>query len=254
MILATLLKTRRLQHGLTQAQLAQKLVVTTQAVSKWETGKAVPSIDNLLTLSDLYNISIDELVQGSAFFKKPYLVGKRFNFKQAISLLIFWLAVSLLVTGFGYQPWWLFVTVFLLGIVIVLPVAIKDYWIIMDSGIELTRYSDNTWIKFKQITVGSPAVTQFNYSDIQRIVLSYRCRQRPSPFDFNPDYYELRLMTHSMTVIIPFTTQTVLFLPQFVSYLNRQNIEVVDDQKIVQSLVEGQSLYANFHGSAKKNT
>ena len=89
MLLAALLKTRRCQYGLTQAQLASKLFVTTQAVSKWERGKAIPSIDNLLALSDLYNLSLDELVRGSAFFPKPYIVGRRLSFGRLLGLGLF---------------------------------------------------------------------------------------------------------------------------------------------------------------------
>ena len=69
MRLQELLKRQRLQNHYTQAQLAEKLFVSTQAVSKWEHGQSVPTIDNLLMLSDLYNLSLDELVQGSPFLR-----------------------------------------------------------------------------------------------------------------------------------------------------------------------------------------
>lgn len=249
MLLSELLKTRRVNYKLTQAQLAEQMFVTTQAVSKWETGKAVPSIDNLLALSDLYNVSIDELVQGSAFFKKPYLVGKKFSLRKAVGLLVFWLLVCLFVTGFGYQPWWLFGIVLLLGIVVVLPVTVKDYWVIATNGIELIQYSDVTWTKFKQIFTGQPTIIRFKYADIQQLNLTYRCRQRMSPFDFNPDYYEVQFMLSDTKIEVPFTVKTGLFLPQFVSYLQRQNVKVVDDQNIVQLLVEDKSLYEHFHAT-----
>ena len=76
MLIQTILKTRRINNHYTQEQIAQKLHVTTQAVSKWETGQSIPSIDNLLMLSDLYNVSIDELIQGSPYFKSPKLLEK----------------------------------------------------------------------------------------------------------------------------------------------------------------------------------
>ncbi len=79
MLIQTILKTRRINNHYTQEQITQKLHVTTQAVSKWETGQSIPSIDNLLMLSDLYNVSIDELIQGSPYFKKPQVVGKIYN-------------------------------------------------------------------------------------------------------------------------------------------------------------------------------
>lgn len=57
MLIQELLKIRRIDNNFTQEQVANLLRVTTQAVSKWETGQSMPSIDNLLYLSDLYNVS-----------------------------------------------------------------------------------------------------------------------------------------------------------------------------------------------------
>lgn len=51
-------------HGLSQEQLAEKLGVSRQAVSKWERAEASPDIENLSSLAKLYGITIDELVNG----------------------------------------------------------------------------------------------------------------------------------------------------------------------------------------------
>ena len=64
MSLATNLVALRKQSGLTQMDLAEKLNVSRQAVSRWEVGAAVPSTDNLKILSDLYGVSVDELLKG----------------------------------------------------------------------------------------------------------------------------------------------------------------------------------------------
>lgn len=53
---------KRKAQGLTQNELADKLFVTHQAVSKWEQGKSVPSIDVLYELTKLFHISIDTLL------------------------------------------------------------------------------------------------------------------------------------------------------------------------------------------------
>ncbi len=60
--LAQNIRKYRLLHGLTQAQLAQKLFVTAQNVSKWETGKSVPDLENLCMLSQILRISTDRLL------------------------------------------------------------------------------------------------------------------------------------------------------------------------------------------------
>ena len=54
----------RREHGLSQNDLAEKLNVSRQAISRWEQGTAVPSSDNLIYLSRLYGITLDELVYG----------------------------------------------------------------------------------------------------------------------------------------------------------------------------------------------
>lgn len=55
---------KRREKGLTQQQVAQKLNVTFQAVSKWENGSTFPNKDLLLELSDLLGVSADEILRG----------------------------------------------------------------------------------------------------------------------------------------------------------------------------------------------
>lgn len=52
----------REEHSLTQFEIAERINVSRQAVSKWERGTSVPSMDNLLSLSKLYGVSIDYLI------------------------------------------------------------------------------------------------------------------------------------------------------------------------------------------------
>ena len=56
------LKNLRVQSGITQEQLAQAIFVTRAAISKWETGKGYPGIDSLKLLSQVFGVSIDELI------------------------------------------------------------------------------------------------------------------------------------------------------------------------------------------------
>ena len=57
--LPTKLVSLRKQKGLTQMELAEKLNVSRQAISRWEVGAAVPSTDNLKFLGDLYDVPVD---------------------------------------------------------------------------------------------------------------------------------------------------------------------------------------------------
>lgn len=52
--------------GLSQGELAERLNVSRQAVSKWETDAGLPDLDRLIALSGLFDITLDELVKGSA--------------------------------------------------------------------------------------------------------------------------------------------------------------------------------------------
>ena len=57
------LKKLRKEEGLTQEQLAEKLNVSRQAITKWETGEGVPDIENIKQISNLFNVTIDELLK-----------------------------------------------------------------------------------------------------------------------------------------------------------------------------------------------
>ena len=62
MTLGERLKSARKSAGLTQEQLSEKLLVSRQAVTKWEADRGMPDIENLKQLSKLLNISIDYLL------------------------------------------------------------------------------------------------------------------------------------------------------------------------------------------------
>lgn len=55
----------RRTHGYSQEDLAAKLGVTRQAVSKWECCESSPDTDNLIALSELYGVTLDELLHGA---------------------------------------------------------------------------------------------------------------------------------------------------------------------------------------------
>ena len=57
-----ILKELRIKHGLSQDELAEKLYVTRQAVSRWENGETVPNTETLKLLSKLFDVSINTLL------------------------------------------------------------------------------------------------------------------------------------------------------------------------------------------------
>ena len=71
MTFAEKLKSIRKQAGLSQEQLAEKLGVSRQAVTKWETDADIPDIENMMAISALFDMSIDELLSNERGMKKP---------------------------------------------------------------------------------------------------------------------------------------------------------------------------------------
>ena len=60
--LAENIRTFRKQRALTQEQLAEKIGVSRQSVSKWETDSAIPDIEKLKLLAEIFEVSITELL------------------------------------------------------------------------------------------------------------------------------------------------------------------------------------------------
>ena len=85
----------RKKNNLSQEELAEKIGVSRQAVSKWERAEASPDTDNLIKLAEIYGVSLDELIKGEnektekADFPQPdentnYVEHERVSFKKGI--------------------------------------------------------------------------------------------------------------------------------------------------------------------------
>ena len=83
------IKNIRKENKLTQKELADKLGVTYQAVSKWENGKNVPDISIIKEISKMFNVDIDEILDGEKKDKK----------KSIYPLLLVSLLIVLLILG-----------------------------------------------------------------------------------------------------------------------------------------------------------
>ena len=63
MTLAEKILSLRTQRGMSQDDLAEKLEVSRQSVSKWETAQSTPDLDKIIKLADLFGVSVDQLVR-----------------------------------------------------------------------------------------------------------------------------------------------------------------------------------------------
>lgn len=96
----------RKEKGLSQLELAEALGVSRQAVSRWEVGASAPGMENLLALSRLYGVPLDELVGGPARKAEPeaepnaraaeLVCARRLNRALAAALAAVLLAAALL--------------------------------------------------------------------------------------------------------------------------------------------------------------
>ena len=62
MSLGTKLKEVRKKSGLSQEQLTEKLCVSKQAVTKWESDRGLPDVENLKAIASLFDVSVDYLI------------------------------------------------------------------------------------------------------------------------------------------------------------------------------------------------
>ncbi|WP_283679881.1 helix-turn-helix transcriptional regulator [Lentilactobacillus sp. Marseille-Q4993] len=102
MEISKVIQKHRQRLGLSQQNLADKLMISRQSISKWERGTALPSFANVVALSDLFGISLDEMIRGDDRLMSKLEQGKM----GPITKILVWsfgIAVPLciLLAGFG---------------------------------------------------------------------------------------------------------------------------------------------------------
>ena len=114
----------RSEHNFTQIEIAEKLNYTDKSVSKWERGEAIPPVDVLKDLADLYGVSLDYLVTGVENDTYDRKYNSKTNNRNKI--IIMFLAVSLV---------WIVATVlFSYGIIF----AEQVFWILFVAAVPFT--------------------------------------------------------------------------------------------------------------------
>ncbi|MBO0419595.1 helix-turn-helix transcriptional regulator [Vagococcus fluvialis] len=126
MNIAETIKVNRKQKKLTQDELAEKIHVSRQTISSWENSKSLPDVTSLVLLSDVYQISLDELIKGDISMIKKLEVkeskeklNSKFIINNMINLLL--LILGQLLRNFGYNS---FVSFFITVIILVNSVPV----------------------------------------------------------------------------------------------------------------------------------
>ncbi|HCW74062.1 MAG TPA: transcriptional regulator [Clostridiaceae bacterium] len=93
MNISSQIRNHRKRIGLSQEELAEKIYVSRQTISNWETGRSYPDVHNLLLLSALYEISIDELIKGDVEIMKEKISSRELQNLSRMMILFFALMI-----------------------------------------------------------------------------------------------------------------------------------------------------------------
>lgn len=78
------LKDLRKQNNMTQEQLGERIGVTNKTISRWETGNYMPPIESLRLLSDIYEVSINEILAGERLSQEHFKEAAEENIATAL--------------------------------------------------------------------------------------------------------------------------------------------------------------------------
>ncbi len=96
MELPKLLKANRERLGMSQEEVAHAVYVSRQTMSSWENGKTYPDVQSLLLLSNLFSVSVDELLKGDVIAMKDMISKDAMRMER-----LAWAAILLMLMGVG---------------------------------------------------------------------------------------------------------------------------------------------------------
>lgn len=185
---------------------------------------------------------------GFSNLDKSVTVGHKVNILHVILGLVLVILVSLFMTGFGYQPWWVLELIILVGIFITLPTCFSGYWQINKNGITVLSYSSNDVMKLMQLLHIKKIYTKsYLFENITKAEITYRKKVRISPIDFNPDFFKLNLTVNNKVIQLELGNIQAKDLVEIVAIFNTHGVAVYDRQQIVGLLEENKSLFNHFH-------
>lgn len=111
------IKHYRNEKGLSQEELAERVYVTRQTISNWENNKNYPDINSIVLLSEVFEISIDNLIKGDLEQMKKEINSeevKKLNFYSWMVLIIFLIAIISLIPMLKFIGLYGFIPYFIL--------------------------------------------------------------------------------------------------------------------------------------------
>ena len=133
----------RKEQGFTQEQLGDKIGVTNKTISRWETGTYLPSAEMLLSMSKLFDVSINELLSGKRLTQDEYKAAAEENLKKTVKASSFTLKEKMEY----YKKKWLkehiaaiccrgigITTAFVIGIILNIPLLVAAAMLLLLVG------------------------------------------------------------------------------------------------------------------------
>ncbi len=259
----------RKQNDLSQEQLASALSISRQSISKWETGENLPSIDNLISLSGMLDISLDELITGEPYLHFPFNYGKPKNKWPLLIIVFIMLLVAIIQsTLFGRTVLLTVINAIggaVLGYILVAwfsPFDFKryyTYWSLEKSGLNYPTDNEDVYGGFKSIILPIEGIFHLgsrnflSYKDIKSIeVIVNLLGYNPSKeLSFNGGGGGSRMSTHTMeNFYLKITTKDNeevylnlnayywkdtnerKILTTILTFLKRKNFEFIDPQDV----------------------
>jgi transcriptional regulator with XRE-family HTH domain len=97
------IKELRQRDGLSQEVLAERIYVTRQTISNWETQRSYPDVQSLLLLSVLFNVSLDELVKGDTEMMRSEIDKHTADIRR-LTALAWVMSICMVIGALGMLP------------------------------------------------------------------------------------------------------------------------------------------------------
>lgn len=169
----------RKQNNMTQEDLAEKLHVTRQTISNWETGKSYPDLETLVYISDNFNISLDAMLKGDKEMVKK-ITSEQFKGRKQHQRLVVAVFAALII------------------------VAALLFIIIINNTVTHLN-PENYNITVKEITFENVTVNEAKETATYREAKGESASQAEYVYKFEDEEYD-RLMEHGKAYKIVITT------------------------------------------------
>lgn len=135
------IKLHRTSMGLSQDELAEKIFVSRQTISNWETGKSYPDVHSLILMGNFFNISLDELIKGDLEIMKNEIDNMEVKYFNLLSNIFGVMLLLVLIAPFPLVHYmgWVGIVITVILAAATLPIALKIEKIKKEHNIQTYR-------------------------------------------------------------------------------------------------------------------